>query len=322
MSGTSATAPLLPSRPAAGVSLAEAPAAWRVWTFLSVIYVVWGSTYLAIRVMVETVPPLLGAGFRFLLAGFLMLAFLAVRNGWSFVRPTRRELVGSLVMGLLLPGANAVVTIAEVDVPSGLAALLVAAIPLVVIVLRRFVVGEAVARRSIVGVAVGFVGVAILLLPGERPEGASLIGMLAIIGAAVMWGSGSVASPRLEQPRDQFAATGWNMLLGGFVISLFGVAIGEVPDFHPEQFSTNSVLAFAYLVVIGSLVAFSAYTWLLRNVPVSKVSTYAYVNPVIAIILGAVILGEEITSTVVIGAAIIVASVWTVVRTESRHRPA
>ena len=271
--------------------------------------------------MVETVPPLLGAGLRFVLAGALMVGFLALRRGWAHVRPTRRQLVGALLMGLLLPGANAVVTIAEVSVPSGLAALLVAAIPLVVIVLRMLL-GEAVARRSLAGVAIGFVGVAILLLPGERPDGASLIGMLAIIGAAIMWGSGSVASPRLEQPRDQFVATGWNMLLGGIVISLAGVAIGEVGEFTPSTFSGDSVLAFVYLVVIGSLVAFSAYTWLLRNVPVSKVSTYAYVNPVIAIGLGAIILDETITTTVLIGAAIIVGSVMTVVRTESRVKAA
>lgn len=319
MSTRTATAPPLLPSPAAGSSLTEGPAAWRTWTCLSIIYVVWGSTYLAIRVMVETVPPLLGAGLRFLLAGTLMLGFLAARSGFERIRPTRGQLLGSLVMGLLLPGANAVVTIAEVDVPSGLAALLIAAIPLVVIVLR-LLLGETVARRSLVGVAIGFVGVAILLLPGERPDGASLIGMLALIGAAIMWGSGSVASPRLEQPRDQFAATGWSMLLGGFVITLCGLAIGELPKFHPENFSSDSIIAFVYLVVIGSLVAFSAYTWLLRNVPVSKVSTYAYVNPVIAIALGALVLDETITTTVLVGAAIIVGSVMTVVRTESAAR--
>jgi len=269
--------------------------------------------------MVETVPPLLGAGLRFVLAGFAMLAFLAAKRGIRSLRIRREQLLGALFVGTLLTGANAVVTIAEVDVPSGLAALLVAAIPLWVI-LMRVVAHDNVAPASIGGVAIGFVGVAILLLPGERPDGASLIGMLAIVGAALMWAGGSFATPRTALPGDPFLSTGWQLFTGGLVCTLAGVIRGEVPDVHPGQFSANSILAFVYLVVIGSLLAFSAYTWLLRNAPVSKVSTYAYVNPVIAIFLGWIILSETITATTLIGAAIIVASVTVVVRVESRRR--
>ena len=293
-----------------------APAA--VWAGLATIYVVWGSTYLAIRVMVETIPALLGAGIRFALAGGLMLAFVALRRR-DRLWPSRAELAGALTIGLLLPGANAVVTVAEKSVPSGLAALLVGSVPLVVILLRRFT-GDRVTRASLAGVVLGFGGVALLLLPGERPDGATLGGMLAILGAAVMWATGSFLSPRVPTPRDPVASTGWELLLGGLMIVAAGLLVGEGGDVHPGRFSGDSLLAFGYLVLVGSVLAFSVYAWLLRNVPVSKVATYAYVNPVVAIVLGWLILDESVTATVLAGAAIIVASVAVVVRAESRVR--
>jgi drug/metabolite transporter (DMT)-like permease len=324
------SSPTLPRTSAAGALDAPAaarsappagadPAAWQVWTGLSIIYVVWGSTYLAIRVMVETMPPLLGAGVRFLLAGLLVLAFLLARRGWRFVRPTRTQLLGALAIGVLLPGANGVVTLAEVDVPSALAALLIASVPLFLILLRRLA-GEPVAAASMAGTVVGFAGVAILLAPGERPEGATLIAMLAVVGAAVMWASGSFTASRIDLPRHPLVSTGWQMLLGGIVISLAGLLRGEVAETHPGEFSGDSLIAFAYLVVIGSIVAFTAYAWLLKNVPVSKVGTYAYVNPAIAILLGWLVLDETITVLTLAGAALIVLSVAVVVRSESRLR--
>jgi drug/metabolite transporter (DMT)-like permease len=293
---------------------AAAPAVWLIWTCLGIVYVVWGSTYLAIRVMVETVPPLLGAGTRFVVAGGLLLGVLALRGTRL---PTRRELVGALIIGTLLTGANAVVSVAETDVPSGLAALLIASVPLLVILMRRGF-GENVSRASVAGVGIGFLGVAVLLLPGERPDGASLIGMLGVLAAAAMWASGTFASPRTDLPGDPFVSTGWQMLLGGLICCAAGLAAGELPDVEPSAFSGDSLLAWAYLVTIGSLVAFSAYIWLLQNAPVSKVATYAYVNPVIAIVLGWLVLEETITAVTLIGAAVIVASVALVVKVESR----
>jgi drug/metabolite transporter (DMT)-like permease len=305
--------------PAPVASTRAVPEAWRVWACLWIVYIVWGSTYLAIRVMVETVPPLLGAGTRFMLAGGGVLAVLLARRGWAAIRPTRRQLLGALIVGTLLTGANAVVTLAEVDVPSGLAALLIASIPLIVILLRR-ASGERVQRFSVVGVAIGFLGVAVLLAPGARPDGATLIGMLACVGAAAMWATGSFSASRTDLPGDPFVSTGWQLLLGGTLCALAGVARGELGGLDPSALSSDSILAFAYLVVIGSIVAFSAYTWLLRNAPVSKVATYAYVNPVIAIFLGWLVLGETITAVTLIGATVIVASVAIVVRVESRRR--
>jgi drug/metabolite transporter (DMT)-like permease len=291
--------------------------AWKVWTGLWIVYIVWGSTYLAIRVMVETVPPLLGAGARFTVAGAVMLGVLALRRS---VRPTRAQLLSALAIGALLPGANAVVTVAEQEVPSGLAALLIASIPLWVILMRRLA-GDSVSRRSVAAVLVGFAGVALLLKPGEQSGEATVLGLAACVFAAVMWAGGSFASPRVRLPRDPLVSTGWQMLLGGLVCLAAGLAAGEAPEVDPSAFSTRSVVAFAYLVVFGSWIAFTAYAWLLQNAPISKVSTYAYVNPVVAIVLGWLILDELVTPVTLVGAAIIVASVFLVVRIENARRP-
>ena len=282
----------------------EAPA-WKAWTGLWIVYLAWGATYPSMRVMVETVPPLLGSGLRFVVAGAVMLAFVGRR-----CRPTRRQLAGTLLVGLLLPGANAVVTTAEQEVPANIAALLIASVPLWVLLLRR-ALGEKVTPRGLAAVLVGFAGVAILLHPGEQSAGASALALLGVVGAAIMWASGSVASTRLELPRDPLVSTAWAMLLGGLTITATGFAIGE----SVQTPSLRSAAGFAYLVVIGSIIAYTAYAWLLRNVPLQRVATYAYVNPVIAIVLGAVLLDEAITPVTVAGAALILVSVALVVRT-------
>jgi drug/metabolite transporter (DMT)-like permease len=300
---------------APAVSRATTPPAWQVWSALWIVYLVWGSTYLAIRVMVETVPPLLGAGTRFAVAGAVLLAVLAVRLGPAAVRPTRGALLGAGLIGLLLPGANAVVSVAEQEVPSNLAALLIASIPLWVILLRR-AAGETVPRASGVAVLVGFAGVALLVRPGPQSGGASVVGMLTCVAAAVMWASGSFASRRVELPSHPLVSTGWQMLLGGVACLVAGLLAGEAPEVDPAAFSTRSLLALAYLIVMGSWVAFTAYVWLLQNAPLSKVATYAYVNPVVAIILGWLILSEVIAPVTIVGAAIIVAAVALVVRSE------
>ena len=299
-----------PSTPAAAT-----PPAWLLWAALWTVYVVWGSTYLAIRVMVETMPPLLSAGARFSVAGAVLLAVLAARG--HHVRIDRATLLGAALVGTLLMGANGVVTIAEQDVPSGLAALLVASVPLWVILLRRLA-RESVSRRSVLAVAVGFAGVALLLAPGEGPDGAPLLGLLGVVAAAAMWASGSFASPRVALPREPLVSVGWQMSLGGAACILVALALGEAGDVRPSAFSADSLLAFGYLVVFGSWVAFTAYAWLLQNAPLSRVATYAYVNPVVAIALGALVLGESITPLTVVAAAIIVTSVALVVRTERK----
>jgi drug/metabolite transporter (DMT)-like permease len=284
---------------------------------LATIYVVWGSTYLAIRVMVETMPPLLSAGVRFAVAGAIFWVVLRLRGGAEGVRVTRRELAGAALIGVLLCfGGNGLVTVAELEVPSGLAALIIGSVPLWVVVMRS-AHGDRVPGGTLAGVGVGFAGLALLVLPGDRPGDAPLLGVLTVLVAAASWASGSFFSRRTTQPEDALVATAWQMIVGGLVSVTVGVAFGELGDVHPSEFSADSLLAFAYLIFIGSLVAFTAYVWLLKNVPISMVATYAYVNPVIAIFLGWAILSEEVTLTVIGAAAAIVASVAAVVRQES-----
>jgi drug/metabolite transporter (DMT)-like permease len=303
-----------PAVPAIGRS---GPPGWKLWSALWIVYIVWGSTYLAIRVTVETIPPLLSAGVRFTVAGGILLAVLGLRRGAASVRPSRAQLRGALVVGLLLPGANAAVSVAEQEVPSGLAALIFASIPLWVILLRRLW-GEQVPRASIAAVLVGFAGVALLLNPGEQSAGAGLAGLLACVLGAAMWASGSFASKHVALPATPLVSTGWQMLLGGLVITVVGVASGESAGLDPSAFSLRSLAALAYLVVFGSWLAFTAYAWLLQNAPISKVATYAYVNPVVALALGWLVLSEAITPLMLGAAAVIVASVTLVVRSESR----
>jgi drug/metabolite transporter (DMT)-like permease len=199
-----------------------------------------------------------------------------------------------------------------------MAALLIASVPLWVILYRR-TLGDRVAGLSVAAVLVGFAGVALLLLPGKQTGGASLLALLTVVAAAAMWAGGTVSSTRLSLPRDPFVSGAWQMLLGGGVCLLTGALVGELGDFHPTGFSSRSLFAFAYLIVFGSWIAFTAYAWLLQNAPVSRVATYAYVNPVVAIALGWAILDEAVTATTFAGAAVIVASVAAVVRTEARR---
>lgn len=294
----------------------EAPA-WLVWAALGVVYVVWGSTYLAIRVTVETLPPLLAGGARFLLAGPLMYAWLRFKRGRDGVRVSASELWASaLVGGALLLGGNGLVMIAEQRVPSGLAALIIASTPLWIVLLRT-IFGEKVKKVTLAGVATGFVGVGILVLPGAGAQDVPLGGAFLLLAASGFWGSGSFFSKRLPLPEDPFVSTTMQMICGGLALMVAGLLVGEASDVDVGSFSAASIWALVYLVVIGSLLAFTAYTWVLQHAPISKVATYAYVNPVIAVVLGWAVLSEEITPTIAVGAAIIVASVAFIVRHEA-----
>ncbi|MDQ3915027.1 MAG: EamA family transporter [Actinomycetota bacterium] len=295
---------------------ATAPS-WMVWAALWVVYIVWGSTYLAIRVTVETLPPFLSAGSRFLLAGVIVFAFLAVRKGLSAIRLTAREAAASAAVGAaLLLGGNGLVSVAEQEVSSSLAALIIASVPLWVVLLRTLT-GEKVSRGTLAGVGIGFAGVAMLVLPGGDSDGAGFAGVLTLVVAAASWAAGSFFSSRLPLPRNPFVSTAAQMVLGGLVLLVAGAATGEVSGLDVSEFSGASIGALVYLVTVGSLFAFTAYVWLLQNAPISKVATYAYVNPVIAIFLGWLILSESITTTILIGAAVIVSSVAFIVSKES-----
>ena len=243
--------------------------------------------------MVDTMPALLSSGLRFFVAGSLLGGWLLVRKGPGALRMSKREVAGAALVGaLLMLGGNGLVSVGEgAGVPSGLAALLIASEPMWVILLR-FVSRDRVPRGTLIGVAT-------------------------VLFAAAMWATGSFSMTKLPTPSDPLASTAAQMLFGGGLMFLVGLAAGEAGDVDVSAFSGDSVIAFVYLVLIGSIVAFTAYTWLLRNVPISKVSTYAYVNPVIAVALGWAILDESLSGVALAGAAIIVASVASIVRLES-----
>jgi drug/metabolite transporter (DMT)-like permease len=302
---------------ASGRQLPSAPE-WQVWLALLVVYIVWGSTYLAIAVVVQTMPPLLTAGSRHILAGLVIFGLLILFRGPSVLRLSRQELLGAVFVGLaLLLGGNGLVMLGEREVPSGLTALLIASEPLLVVMLRR-IFGERVALGTAIGVAAGFFGVAVLIVPNGLSGQVSLIPMLMILAASLSWAIGSYFSTMVKLPRDPFASTGAQMLAGGASMLVAGTLIGEWSAADPSRFSTESVVAFAYLVIFGSVIAYTAYTWLLQNASVSRVSTYAYVNPVVAVILGAIVLGEKVDLVVIAGAAIILVSVGVVLRAEVR----
>jgi drug/metabolite transporter (DMT)-like permease len=283
----------------------------KVWVALGAVYVIWGSTYLGIEMAGETIPPLLAAGSRFVVAGVLMAGWVLWRRGAAAFRVSRVELASAALIGLLLPGANALLFLAERDVPIGLASLVIASVPLLVVVLR-LAGGERPSRSAIAGVVIGFAGIAILVRPGGG--GATATGLALVIASAVAWAVGSYLSSRLPLPRDAFAATALEMLAGGLVLLPIGLLF---TDFEPSQWTTRSILAWWYLVVFGSLVGYTAYVWLLHHAPLGKVATYAYVNPVVAIALGAIVLDEALTWQILLGAAIVLASVAVVVRRET-----
>ncbi len=294
--------------------------ALNVWLALGTVYVVWGSTYLAIAIAVQTLPPLFYSGVRFGLAGLVLAAWLAFRR--VDLRISRRELGGAAAVGILmLAGGNGLVNLAERTVPSGVAALIVASIPLWIVV-YRMIARERVGRDLLAGVLLGLVGVAILVVPGGLNGTIDPVGALMLFGATLSWALGTFLSPRLSTPRNALVSTSYQMLAGGVVLLVVGLGKGELAQLDPATFSLRSLIAFAYLVLFGSLLAYSAYTWLLQNASVSLVSTYAFVNPVVAVVLGALVLGESITTTIVIGAAVIVVAVAFIIFRQNAARRA
>nr|WP_234352152.1 EamA family transporter [Streptomyces sp. NRRL F-6492] len=288
-----------------------------VWAALGIVYVVWGSTYLGIRVVVETLPPFLSGGARFVTAGLLLAGIIAWRQGPAALRVTRRQLGSALLVGLLLVlGGNGLVVLAETSVPSGLAALLIAVVPAWVVVLRA-AAGERPGPGAIGGVLLGLAGLGVLTLPGLTGE-VRIGGVLLVVAAALSWSVGSFTSSRLPMPANPFAASAYEMVAGGLAGVAVGLFRGEHHGLDLAEVSARSWTALAYLVVFGSLIAFTAYAWLLQAAPLSLVATYAYVNPVVAVALGALVLNEALTWPVLLGGAIVVAGVCLIVSTERR----
>lgn len=287
---------------------------------LASVYVFWGSTYLGIRVTLETMPPLLMGAFRFLVAGALLFAWSARRGAWRQDRLGWRQWLAAFVLGAaLLFLGNGGIFLAERTVPSGVVALVVATVPLWMALIDRLGFGRRLQPLAILGLAVGFGGVA-LLMGSPGPGRIDPLGGLMAVLAPIFWAAGSVYSRRLALPARPLVATAMQMLCAGALFVVAGVAAGELGRVHLSLVSSDSALALVYLIVFGSLVAYNAYTWLLRVAPLSLVSTYAYVNPIVAVTLGWLILGEPVTIRTVVAGAIIVAAVALMVT--ARFRPA
>jgi len=289
----------------------------------ALVYVIWGSTYLAIRFVVEALPPFLTAGIRFLVAGTLLFGWLWIRG---IPMPTLSNWRAAAVAGaLLLLGGNGGVVWAEQTVPSGVAALILATIPLWM-VLAHWVQpgGEKPSVRTMVGIAIGLVGIILLVNPfaGAGEFQVHPAGAIALALATISWSVGSVYARTADLPDSGLMATAIEMLTGGFFLVLTGTLAGEWPRLTMDSVTTKSLLALGYLIVFGSLIAFSAYVWLLKNATPAKVSTYAYVNPVIAVFLGWLLAGETLNSRIVLSAAIIVFAVFLITISRKRIRSA
>ncbi len=293
-----------------------------IWLGLLVLYVVWGSTYLGIAIAVDTIPPFLMAAIRFLIAGAVLLAWSIAREGRSFRFPSTREWRDSAIVGaLLLGGGMGMVAYGELSVPSGITALIIAMMPVWVAVLGRIFLGERLPRLAIVGIVLGFAGVGILVGPSAFGGAGAFepLALGAILLSPISWSSGSLfASHRASLPSRPLVATGAQMVAGGFVLLVMSLASGEPVGFRIETISVNSILAIVYLTVIGSLLAFTAYGWLLRVAPLPLIATYAYVNPVVAVILGAVVLHEPIELRTLVAGAVIIVAVAVIVTARGR----
>jgi len=280
------------------------------------IYVIWGSTYLAIRFAIETMPPLLMAGIRFLVAGGLLYGWIAVRG--EARRPTREQWSAAALLGVLFfLGGNGGVSWAEQSVPSGLAALLVATIPFWIVTIQWMRGQARPSARILTGVAAGFAGVG-LLVAGKGPgAGVDPVGAVVLIFATFCWAYGSVISSRLPHPSSHLQSGAMQMLAGGAALCLVGLLTGEGARVHPAAVSGRSWLAFGYLIFAGSIVGFSAYNWLLHATTTARVGTYAFVNPAVAVFLGWALAGEPVGPNTLLAGAFILSGVLLIITSRS-----
>jgi drug/metabolite transporter (DMT)-like permease len=289
---------------------AQRPSPWMVILAFGLVYLFWGSTYLAIDIAVRTIPPALMCATRFSIAGVVMLAVCAL-TGHKVLYSPRQIALAAVVGVLLLMGGNLTLSYAELTVSSGLAALIIAITPLWFLVLDSLLLGDHhISGRGKAGLALGILGLFVLFYPeltsrttlGRRELWASV----SLIGGSFSWALGSVLSKRWQSGMDVFSSTGWQVLAAGVANFLFALLAG---DFSRVVWTTRGVSAVMYLVVCGSWIGYTAYIWLLEHVPTSKVSTYAYVNPVVAVFLGWLILHEHVDRFILLGSAIVVLSV-------------
>jgi drug/metabolite transporter (DMT)-like permease len=287
-----------------------APSRTALLLAFAAIYLIWGSTYLGIRVAVQTMPPFLMAGMRFAVAGVLIFGFLRLKGApWPNARQWRDQVV---VGAFLLLGGNAVVSWAELRTPSGITSLILGASPLFMVLIEWIRPGGKRPTFSlVVGVAVGILGILLLLGPDAIPEGyrPPAAAIIALFGASVSWWIGSLYSKHANTETPLLMASAMQMLTGSLCMLLTGLLLGEGRALQLSSISLHSWMAFSYLVVAGSIVAFPVYVWLLEHSTPAKVSTYAYVNPVVAVILGWAILGEPLNLRILLASVVIIGAV-------------
>jgi len=292
------------------------------WAALLVVWVVWGSTFVAIRVGVETIPPLAMAAARYLTAGALLYP-LACRRGGPRLRaadrPRARQWLGMAVVGtMLLALGNGAACYAEQTLPAGFTALLIATVPFWMVLADRVINGRVISWPGWLALGVGALGVAVL----ARPSGpGSLLPVLVVLGGSLSWGTGSVLAGRLPAPARPLLGSSMEMLAGGAVLASLAMASGELTRLGPGHISGRSWLALLYLVGPGSLLGMSCYVVALRRLPTAAVSTYAYVNPVVAVGLGALLLGERLMPVTLLGGGLVLASVTLLLSRRSGRAP-
>ncbi len=283
----------------------------KIWLALIALYIVWGSTYLGIKFAIETIPPFFHAGVRFLISG-LILVIWQRSAGQSM--PTRKQWISTAIIGtLLLLGGNGLVAWAEQFIPSGIAALIIGSSPMFL------VIGEAIRPngvkpnwQGIVGLLIGFVGIFILVGPSEISGGSTKLnpfGVMALLAACLFWATGSIYSKTADLPKSSLMNTGAQMLMGSMSLFIVSLISGELNGWDVTAVSARSLYGLTYLTLVGSLVGFASYGWLLQNAPISLVSTYAYVNPIVAVLLGTVFANEALEPRIWLATGIIIGSV-------------
>ena len=284
----------------------------RVWLALATIYVVWGSTFMAVTIAVRDLPPLMSMAIRHVAAGLILLAWALPRGNGSADPVGRRQIVAGFVFGgALFLGGHGLLAWAQQTVPSSVAALLIGSIPLWMALLDRVCFGKRLHRAANLGLVGGFVGLAFLLDPfgtGSVDRTGAVVALL----AALAWAAGSLYARGAPLPRRPLVAGGLGALSGGILLWISAALAGELGD---ARFTADALLAVVYLIVVGTLIGFTAYVWLLRVAPTSLVSTYAYVNPIVAVVLGWALLGEDVTAQMLVAGGAIIVSVALILRT-------
>jgi len=283
----------------------------KIWLALLALYIVWGSTYLGIKVAIETIPPFFHGSIRFLISGIILVVW---QRAAGHPLPTRKQWISAAIIGtLLLLGGNGLVAWAEQTIPSGIAALIIASVPMFLVIFEAVRPnGVKPNWQGIVGLLAGFVGIFILVGPSELSGSTSKLnplGVAALLSACLFWASGSIYSKTADLPKSSLMSTGAQMLMGSISMFVISLLSGELHGWDITTVSARSLYGLSYLIFVGSLVGFVSYGWLLQNAPISLVSTYAYVNPIVAVLLGVLFADEVLEPRIWIATAVIIGSV-------------